>query len=280
MGGSSGQYQTRLPPSRILGGMDTTIPSGSSKGAQVGRERCPTGIEALDNILEGGIPRGNTVLVAGSVGTGKTTLTLEFLIHGAERGERSLFFSATESTPKLVENMRSFEFFRPELVTSGYLMLVDVPVLYRKLGLTHDEMRADEIDIFLKTVDAFLTESRAQRVVIDSLTSVAYRIQREERVRDFMLRLSEILAAHDCTSLLVSEIGPQPARYSLRGVEEAIVDGLLLLGNARRHGDILRVLQVIKMRGTAHSRAQYVVEMTPIGLLLAPHLKGGISEEG
>jgi circadian clock protein KaiC len=253
---------------------------GGAPLAPAGRERCLTGIEALDNILEGGIPRGNTVLVAGSVGTGKTTLTLEFLIHGAERGERSLFLSVTESTAKLIENMRSFEFFRPELITSGNLILVDIPVLYDKLGLDHEEMRPDEIALFLRTIDGFLTESKAQRVVLDSLTSLAYRIQREERVRDFMLRLGDILSEHGCTSLLVSEIGPTPGRYSLRGVEEAIVDGLLLLGNARRHGDILRVLQVIKMRGTSHSRAQYVVEMTPIGLLLAPHLKGGLTEEG
>ncbi len=257
------------------------VPASGQKAIGTGqRERCPTGIEALDNILEGGIPRGNTVLVAGSVGTGKTTLSLEFLIHGAERGERSLFLSVTEPTSKLIENMRSFEFFRPELITSGNLILVDIPVLYEKLGLDHEEMELEEIQLFLKTLDGFLTESKAQRVVLDSLTSFAYRIQQEERVRDFMLKLSEILAAHNCTTLLVSEIGPGAGRYSLRGVEEAIVDGLILLGNARRHGDILRVLQVIKMRGTAHSRAQYVVEMTPIGLLLAPHLKGGLSEEG
>ncbi len=238
------------------------------------RDRCSTGIEALDNILEGGIPRGSTVLVAGSVGTGKTTLSLEFLLHGAERGERSLFLSVTEPAAKLVENMRSFEFFREELLGTGMLTLVDIPVVYERLGLDHEEMRPDEIRIFLATLDAFLTESRARRVVLDSLTSLAYRIQREERIRDFMLRLSEILTAHGCTTLLVSEIGPQPGRYSLRGVEEAIVDGVLLLGNSRRHGDILRVLQVIKMRGTPHSRAQYVVEMTPIGLLLAPHFQG------
>jgi circadian clock protein KaiC len=258
--------------------MEVAGRSAERAAGEATRERCAIGIEALDNILEGGIPRGNTVLVAGSVGTGKTTLTLEFLIHGAERGERSLFLSVTEPTSKLIENMRSFEFFRPELITSGNLVLVDVPVVYEKLGLDHEEMAPEEIHVFLQAIEGFLKESRAQRVVLDSLTSLAYRIQREERVRDFMLRLSEILANHGCTSLLVSEIGPGAGRYSLRGVEEAIVDGVILLGNARRAGDILRVLQVIKMRGTSHSRAQYVVEMTPIGLLLAPHLKGGLTE--
>ncbi len=56
------------------------------------------------------------------------------------------------------------------------------------------------------------------------------------------------------------------------------MDGVVLLWNARRQGDILRVLQIIKMRGTSHSQAQYVIELTPIGLLLAPHLKGGHTE--
>ncbi|HUJ77938.1 MAG TPA: ATPase domain-containing protein, partial [Thermoplasmata archaeon] len=77
----------------------------------------------------------------------------------------------------------------------------------------------------------------------------------------------------------VSEVGPTPGRLSLYGVEEAIVDGVILLGNTRRQGDIIRVLQIVKMRGTSHSRAQYVIELTPIGLLMAPHLKGGRPEE-
>src|SRR5271170_5517103 len=93
-------------------------------------ERCATGIEGLDNILYGGIPRGNMVLVAGSVGTGKTTLCLEFLVRGAEKGERSLFLSVTESSDKLIQNLSTFEFFRTDLVTNGSLVFVDLPLLY------------------------------------------------------------------------------------------------------------------------------------------------------
>src|SRR5580658_10983893 len=82
-------------------------------------ERCITGIEGLDDILGGGVPRGNMVLVAGSVGTGKTTLCLEFLVRGAERGERSLFLSVTEASAKLIQNLSTFEFFRVSLVSDG-----------------------------------------------------------------------------------------------------------------------------------------------------------------
>ncbi|MCI4344851.1 MAG: circadian clock protein KaiC, partial [Thermoplasmata archaeon] len=137
----------------------------------------------------------------------------------------------------------------------------------------------DDIDVFVRTIESLAKETGATRVVVDSLTSILYRIRQPERVRDFVLKLSQVLNRSGCTSLLVSEIGQTPGPLSPHGVEEAIVDGVILLGNTRRQGDILRVLQVVKMRGTPHSRAQYVIELTPIGLLMAPHLKGGRSEE-
>lgn len=238
------------------------------------RERCVTGIEGLDSILGGGIPRGNMVLVSGSVGTGKTTLCLEFLVRGAERGEKGLFLSVTESSDKLLENVSTFEFFRPELLADRTLTFVDVPKIYDRLGLEDQEMTAEESDLFVQALRSLVAESGAKRVVIDSLTSICYRFRQEELIRDFLLKLTQMLTALGATSLLVSEIGPLPGRYSQHGVEEAIVDGVILLGHTRRAGDMLRVLQVVKMRGTPHSRLQYVIELTPIGLLMAPHLKG------
>jgi circadian clock protein KaiC len=242
------------------------------------RERCATGIQGLDDILGGGIPRGNMILVSGTVGTGKTTLCLEFLVRGAERGETCLFLSVTEAANKLIQNLATFEFFRPELVSSGHLVFVDVPVIYDKLGLDREELTAEDLDLLVLTIQGLVKELGAKRVVLDSLTSVCYRIRREERIRDFMLKLSQSLSDLECTTLLVSEVGQSPGRLSLYGVEEAIVDGVILLGNTRRQGDIIRVLQIVKMRGTAHSRAQYVIELTPIGVLMAPHLKGGHQE--
>ncbi len=239
-------------------------------------ERCATGIDGLDNILGGGIPRGNMVLVAGSVGTGKTTLCLEFLVRGAERGERSLFLSVTEASSKLIQNLSTFEFFRTDLIEQGELVFVDLPSVYDRLGLGKEELAPEEIDIVIRTISDLVRSLGAKRLVLDSLTSVCYRIRKDEQIRDFMLRLGQELNEAGCTSLLVSEIGPTPGRYSLHGVEEAIVDGVILLWNTRRLGDILRVVQIVKMRGTAHSRAQYVLELTPIGILMAPHLKGGL----
>lgn len=254
-------------------------PAPPSASSAVVLERCPSGIEALDNILGGGIPRGNMVLVAGSVGTGKTTLCLEFLVRGAERKERGMLISVTEATEKLVQNLSTFEFFRPELVADGSLVLVDLPALYDKLGFDREELSNEDLDILLRTIHDLVRSLGIKRLVVDSLTSLGYRIRRDEQIRDLLLRLGEDLSAVQCTSLVVSEIAPGTDRYSTRGVEEAIVDGIVLLYNTRRLGDILRVLQIVKMRGTPHSRALYVLELTPIGILMAPHLKGGRTEE-
>jgi len=214
------------------------------------------------------------VLVAGSVGTGKTTLCLEFLVRGAERGERSLFISVTEATSRLIENLSSFEFFRRQLIESHDLVFVDLPAIYERLGLDHEELSAEDLELLTRSILDLVRELGVKRVVIDSLTSVVYRIGQDERLRAFILKLGQGLNHLGCTTLLVSEVPTTSGRFSLHGVEEALVDGVIMLGNATRQGDILRVLQVVKMRGTSHSRAQYVLELSPVGLLMAPHLKG------
>jgi circadian clock protein KaiC len=238
-------------------------------------ERCRTGIEGLDNILDGGVPRGNTVLISGSCGTGKTTLSLEFLVRGAIGGERCLFLSVTEASHKILQNLATFEFFDPSTVKDGRLVFVDVPVLYEKLGLSKQEMTPEDIDLLVTAIVRLASELKVQRLVLDSITSVCFRIRHEEKIRDLILKLGKALSDIQCTSILVSEIGPSENRYSLYGVEEAIADGVILLGNVQRRGDLLRTLKIIKMRGTTHSRAQYVIDLTPLGILLAPFLKGG-----
>src|SRR3989449_8701229 len=103
------------------------------------RERCVTGIDAIDHILNGGIPRGNTVLISGSVGTGKPSICIEFLIRGALEGENSLYLSVTDPTDKLLENVIPFDFFDDRLSKPGQLQLVDLPKSYEELGIDKED---------------------------------------------------------------------------------------------------------------------------------------------
>jgi circadian clock protein KaiC len=239
------------------------------------RERCITGIEGLDTILYGGIPRANTILLTGSCGTGKTSLALEFLIHGALKGENSLFISVTENSEKLLANIIPYNFFDKGLIKSGKLVLVDLPVMYERLGLTKAELSMEEIDLLVAAISDLVKELEIKRLVMDSITSVCYKLKTSEKIRDFILKMSKALSDADCTSILVSEMAGLSFSYSMFGVEEAIADGIVYMANMERRGDLLRTLQVIKMRGTMHSRAKYVLDLTPVGVLLVPLLKGG-----
>jgi circadian clock protein KaiC len=239
------------------------------------RERCVTGIEGLDTILYGGIPRANTILLTGSCGTGKTSLALEFLIHGALKGENSLFVSVTENSDKLLTNIIPYRFFDKSLIKSGHLVFVDLPVMYERLGMTKPELSMEEIDLLVAAIGGLAKELGIKRLVVDSITSVCYKLKTSEKIRDFILNLGKVLSDMSCTSILVGEVPASSTAYSSFGVEEAIADGIILMANMERRGDLLRTLQVIKMRGTMHSRAKYVLDLTPMGVLLVPLLKGG-----
>src|SRR5512136_3176476 len=136
------------------------------------RDRCATGLEGLDTILYGGIPRSNTVLLTGSCGTGKTSLALEFLIHGAMKGENSLFVSVTENSDKLLTNIIPYMFFEKSLIKSGRLVFVDLPIMYERLGMTKAELSMEEIDLLVAAISRLATELGTKMLVLDSITSV------------------------------------------------------------------------------------------------------------
>jgi circadian clock protein KaiC len=240
-----------------------------------GRERCRTGIDALDNILYGGIPRSNTILLTGSCGTGKTSLALEFLLHGAIEGENSMFVSVTEASEKLLANIIPYDFFDKKLMHNNKLLLIDLPVVYQRLGLVKTELTMEEVGLLVSCLIDLVKEMKIKRMVVDSITSIGYKLKTQERIREFILKLARGLSDAGCTSILVSEVSTGSEAYSTFMVEEALADGIILMANMERRGDLLRTLQVIKMRGTTHSRAKYVLDLTPVGVLLVPLLKGG-----
>jgi KaiC/GvpD/RAD55 family RecA-like ATPase len=95
-------------------------------------------------------------------------------------------------------------------------------------------------------------------------------------VRDFVFELGYQLMYLECTTIMISEIPPQTFKYSMFGVEEFIADGVILLSEFERKGELIRALQVIKMRGVAHSRNKYAMKILDEGINLIPMFKAGV----
>jgi len=228
----------------------------------VDRPRSKIGIELLDSDLGGGFPSGNIILVSGSSGVGKTTFCMQFLFKGVELGEKGVFFTSSETVSKLKKYQSNFSFYDPEQVKSGAVTIVDLWSISDKLGLNPERYDAEEANILFEVIRDIVKEIGAKRLVIDSITSLCYRLQTRDMIRDFIFKLGSSLSILNCTTLLTSEVPPMVFQFSQYEIEEFISDGIIFMSDVERQGDLIRTLQIIKMRGTSHSRSKYVLNMS------------------
>jgi len=234
--------------------------------------RCPTGIAKLDELLHGGFPVGHIILLAGASGTGKTVLSTEFLFRGADQyNERGLYLSLIESEQRMRRNVSGFTFYKDELVDSGKVQIKEIEHDAWLMGVQPQTVH----DVLMR-VKSTIEESKAQRVVIDSITAIGNNLKDESKVRELVFRLGYEITKLGCTMILISEIPPQSIQYSVFGVEEFVADGIILLSEFERNGELIRTLQIIKMRGVEHSRDRQIMEITSNGINLLPMFKSGI----
>lgn len=238
------------------------------------RPRCITGIELLDSDVEGGIPLGNIILVSGGSGVGKTTFCAQFLFNGIKNGEKGVFFTASETVAKLKKFQGVYEFFDEKYLKSGDISIIDLWTISDRLGLSPQGYNANEATLLFEVIRDIVKEIGAKRLVIDSITSLCYRLQSREMIRDFIFKLGSSLTVLNCTTLLTSEVPPKVFQFSQNEIEEFIADGIIFLSDFEREGDLIRTLQIIKMRGTNHSRSKYVLSMSSKnGVEIAPLLQ-------
>lgn len=229
-------------------------------------ELIETGIPELDEILGGGIPKGNSVLLSGSCGTGKTILGEQFLFEGAKKNnEIGIYISLSEPRDKIISNLEPFKFYDPKLIENEKIKILDITQDARLINL--EPLTVNGI---ISMVSSIIRDSGAERVVIDSLTAICNSLGTERNIREFIFELGLQLGYLDCTTIFISEIQPMRFKYSVYGVEEFIADGVILLSEHEDKGDLIRTLQVVKMRGVNHARNRHVLEITEEGIKLKP----------
>ena len=169
-----------------------------------GLAKVPTGIQGLDEITEGGLPKGRVSLIAGSAGTGKTVLAMGFLVNGAERfGEPGLFVSFEETSRDLETNFASQGFDLKRLQKKGLLALDHIHVERSEM----EETGEYDLEGLFVRLGAEIDAIKAQRVVLDTIEVLFSAFTNEVIVRSEIKRLFQWLAYRGVTAIVTGESG-------------------------------------------------------------------------
>ena len=240
-------------------------------------ERVKTGVPGLDEILNGGIPKRNIVLLSGGPGTGKTIMSQQFLIVGAVKyDEPGIYVTLEEHPAQIRRDMSLFDWYDVgkidvrRLEDEGKIAIVDA--FTAGIGRYAEKERyvvTDPTDVTLLSdvIREAIKDIGAQRAVIDSVSTLY--LTKPSIARNIVLQLKKVLAGLGVTALLVSQVSASERGFGGPGVEHA-ADGIIRLDLDEVKGELKRSLIVWKMRGTAHSLRRHPFEITDKGIIVYP----------
>lgn len=231
-----------------------------------------SGIVGFDQLLENGIPKGSSILIAGGAGSGKTIFCLQTLINKCKEGKKCFYMSFEENETRLIEHMEGFGWNAREFIKKGLLRI----------------QRMNPFDI-TRNVDALLAQQKGELlidiepvimpddfsnpdfIVIDSLTAIASAFTgKDETYRVYIEQLFRFLEKTGATSLLITETEQVPKIFSQTGVEEFLADGVVVL-YAIKHGNVREnAIEILKLRGASHQKKIVAMQITSEGIVIYP----------
>ena len=223
-------------------------------------KRIPTNVEGLDELLGGGIPEGNIVLLSGAPGTMKTSLSYHILHTNALAGTRGLYISLEQGRASLLDHTEGLGYRQDEV--SGNLSLLDLGTLRKKMAGPSEQ---PWMDLFKLYTQGIRKSFDYRLLVLDSLDALEILAKFREPRRD-MFSLIHWLRDLHCTAFLLGELptdsGPNGSARTAyaRHKEEYLADGILHLRLARQgEFGMQRQLRVVKMRGTRHETGYHAL---------------------
>lgn len=223
--------------------------------------RVETGVRNLDAVLGGGLPNGNIVILAGTPGSGKTIFSQQIIFNNATPQKRAVFFQTlSEPTAKTLRFLKQFEIFKPAKLNDGSIEFVDLGDILRSKGLEQA----------IKVLMGHVKRIKPAFVVIDSFKVFEDLAPSQSELRKFSYEVAINLMAWECTTLLLGE-------FTKAELESnplfSIVDGIITLKVREEAGEQQRFMQVVKMRGTNHSRDENAFTINNSGIeIYAPRV--------
>ncbi|MPR33469.1 circadian clock protein KaiC [Salmonirosea aquatica] len=227
--------------------------------------KAPSGIKGLDEITEGGLPKGRPTLICGAAGSGKTIFSMEFLVHGAlEFNEPGVFMAFEEHTEELTVNVASLGFDLEQLQKDKLIRLDHVHIDRSEIEETGEY---DLNGLFIRLGYA-IDSIGAKRVVLDTIESLFSGLNNQAILRAELRRLFEWLKEKGVTTVITGEKGD--GTLTRQGLEEYVSDCVILLDHRINNKISTRILRIIKYRGSVHGTNEYPFLIDKEGFSVLP----------
>lgn len=246
-------------------------------------DRAKTGITGLDDLIEGGLPRGYSYTLIGGPGTGKTTFGTQFVYKGAtDYNEPGLYVTFDEPPYSIINNMRRYNWNLADVESKGKLLFIDAspirspppgqtetfaPMVLKQSFLGGEKFKIDEV------IDSIKDAKRkigAQRAVIDSIAALTMQFEKEMDVRLHILRLIKELTEMGLTTIMLSENVEEQKEVIRFGPEAFLAQGVMVLHMFRIEESNVKALEIRKMRGVKHIEKLCPYRITGDGIEVYP----------
>lgn len=231
-----------------------------------GLPKAPSGITGLDEITDGGLPRGRVTLVTGHAGTGKSLLGMTFLVEGIRRyGEPGVLLTFEEPAAKVAADVGSLGFDLDRLQREDLLAVLSYPV---------DPVAAAVVGEFdlaplLQALTGMIDRVGAKRAVLDGIDMLFSTLDSDAIVRSELIQIVRWLEERGVSTVVTGERGSEDS-LTRRGIEEYVCDCVLALDHERQGEISTRHLQVVKYRGSTHGTNVYPFLISTRGISVQP----------
>jgi len=227
--------------------------------------KCPTGIQGLDEITGGGLPRGRPTLVCGGAGCGKTLLAVEFLVRGAVQfDEPGVLMAFEETEAELKANVASLGFDLAGLVQRKKVVIDYVHI---ERSEVQESGEYDLEGLFVR-LNYAIDSIGAKRVVLDTLEALFASLPNEAILRAELRRLFRWLKDKGVTAVITAERGRD--QLTRHGLEEYVSDCVILLDHRVNEQIATRHLRVVKYRGALHGTNEFPFLIGDEGISVLP----------
>ncbi len=230
-------------------------------------EKVPTGLPGLDQLTQGGLPKGRTTLITGKSGAAKSILALQLACSFARQGLTTVVMAVEETPEDLVSTGDGLGFGLSELMKTGKLHITDMTRPTDGMTVVTGDY---DVTGMVHRIDHAVKELGAAALVLDSATALFSPRPSEDRLRNQFFQLIQAFRRNSLTAIVTAEA---PDDYGVRttlGVEDYVCDAVLVLRNLVDDERRRRTIEVHKYRRSAHKKGEYPCTITDKGLMVFP----------